>query len=853
MKRILSLVLILAMAVCMFAACGEQPTNPTSAAVTVEDAKTYLYAMYKDDDGTVARRDFKMVAAVMIDGVSFPIEWTTDAPEFVTIGAAQNNMVTIDIVEEPAEQVTFKLIGTMKDEAGNTASVTITRIIEAKKVTGVEFAAAPVAGTAYKFAVQQNNLGQTIYFTGEMSGYYLATSANPFDAIDVFVEDVEGGQRIFFTSAEGVKTYIDVVPRGEDQPGKVNVVLTEAPTCVYTWDAERKTFVTNTVADNVWYLGCYSSYNTISASNVSYIEDVTKIGDSQFPAGLCTVNIVAAQVATPAVDTAYKFAVQQNNLGQTIYFTGEMSGYYLATSVNPAEGVNVYVEATEGGVRLYFMKGEVKTYIDVVPRGADQPGKVNVVLTEAPTCVYTWDADRKTYIATVEGNAWYLGCYSSYNTISASGFNYIEKLEVIGDSQFPAGPYTVEGFMDMQPEFKTEEPVDPTEPVTPADPAADSTLSIADALALGASKEHNVYTEGKYYVTGVITEITNATYGNMKIADAEGNVLTIYGTFNADGTLKYGEMEAQPAVGDTVTIYGIIGQYNGTPQLKNGWFVPQGTEPEVKDTLTVAEALAMGAAMEHNVYTEGKFYVTGVITDVYNTQYGNMRITDAEGNILTVYGTYDADGTNRYDAMATKPVAGDTVTVYGIIGQYNGTPQMKNGWIVAHTAVAPSEPSQPTEPTEPTEPEAPEVVGTATRVEEVVVGDKIALVNQAGDSAMGAQDGTKRVVATAMVEGNTASLTADVVIITLEAGAQEGTFALKVADGYLAYSGSGNTIATQETVDEAASWIITFTDGVVSIQNVAYAERFLQYNISAPRFVCYKGTQEAPVIYKVVE
>jgi len=135
----------------------------------------------------------------------------------------------------------------------------------------------------------------------------------------------------------------------------------------------------------------------------------------------------------------------------------------------------------------------------------------------------------------------------------------------------------------------------------------------------------------------------------------------------------------------------------------------------------------------------------------------------------------------------------------------------------------------------------------------VAVGDKIVLVNAAGDSAMGAQDGTKRVVAAVTVADNTASLTADVVIITLEAGSQEGTFALKVADGYLAYSGSGNSIATQETVDDAASWTITITDGVVSIQNVAYAERYLQYNISAPRFVCYKGTQEPPVIYKVEE
>ena len=701
MKRILSLVLILAMAVCLFAGCGEEPA-PTTPGATVEDAKAYLYAMYKEDDGTIARRDFSLVAAVMIDGVTYPITWTTDSPDFVTIGAAENNKVLIDIVEEPEEQVTFKLTGTLTDAEGKTAAVTLTRIIEAKKVTGIEFVAAPVAGTAYKFAVQQNNLGQTIYFTGSMSGYYMATSANPFDAVDVYVEDVEGGQRIYFNNAEGVKTYIDVVPRGADQPGKVNVVLTDAPTCVYTWDAERKTFTT-TVEENTWYLGCYNTYNTISASNVSYIEKVEVIGDTQFPSGFCTVNIVASQVTAPVAGTAYKFAVQQNNLGQTIYFTGSMSGFYMATSVNPAEGVNVFVEDVDGGQRLYFMKGEVKTYIDVVPRGADQPGKVNVILTEEPTCVFTWDAERKTFTTTVEENTWYLGCYNTYNTISASNVSYIEKVEVIGDTQFPAGPYTVEGFMEMQPEFKPEEPETPVDPVKPTDPAADSKLSIKDALTLGAAKEHNIYTEGKYYVTGVITEISNETYGNMKIADAEGNVLTVYGTFDADGTNRFDAMATKPVVGDTITVYGIIGQYNGTPQLKNGWIVKIGAE-EASNELTVKEALEMGAAKEHNIYTEDKYYVTGVITEVYNATYGNMKIADAEGNILTVYGTYDADGTNRYDAMATKPVAGDTVTVYGIIGQYNGTPQMKNGWITKHVAASGTE--TPEEPETPAEPES---------------------------------------------------------------------------------------------------------------------------------------------------
>jgi hypothetical protein len=53
---------------------------------------------------------------------------------------------------------------------------------------------------------------------------------------------------------------------------------------------------------------------------------------------------------------------------------------------------------------------------------------------------------------------------------------------------------------------------------------------------------------------------------------------------------------------------------------------------------------------------------------------------------------------------------GDTVKLYGIVGQYNGNPQMKNAWIVAinpEAPVDPEEPSEPSDPEEPSEPDAP--------------------------------------------------------------------------------------------------------------------------------------------------
>ncbi len=454
MKRILSFVLVLVMCLSLLAACGE-PADPTTAPKTsgLEDAKDYLAAMYKDTDGTVARRDFSVVAVVMIDGVSYPVTWTTDAPDFVTIGAAENNMVTIDIMEEPAEQVTFKLTGTVTDKDGKTASATFTRIIEAAKKTGVEFVKTPEVGTAYKFALVQNNLeGKTLYFNGQVSGNYLATTENPFEAVDVFVEDVEGGQRLYFMNGE-VKNYIDIVAR-DDNPAKVKMTVTETPSAVFTWDAERKTY-TAKVGEETWYMGTYNTYNTISASATSYIENLEVIGATQFPAGPYIVEGFmdkepvfepeqpvepekpAAQlpdVKEPAEGTAYKFGVVQVNAGKTLYITGAVDGRYLVTTTDKAAAADIFVEKVDGGYKFYMMVDGAKSYI-VVYNNAD--GKRSVGF-DAEGSVFTFKAEISTWATTFDGKECYVGSYNTFETLSVSDTSYINA-ENAGVSQFPAG------------------------------------------------------------------------------------------------------------------------------------------------------------------------------------------------------------------------------------------------------------------------------------------------------------------------------------------------------------------------------------------------------------------------------
>lgn len=561
MKKFIAIALVLAMCLCLFAGCnqgGQTQTDPVETKDPLASAAAYLKTMYKDKAGKVLR-DFELVAVVAIDGTKYDIEWTTDASEEnVKIVPGDNSKVTIDINEKPAEQVDFTLTATIKDASGKTASASLSFYIEAvePEAVGATFVDAPVVGTAYKYALVQATKGVTLYFTGEMDGFYLAMSEDPAAGVDVTVEAAEGGYYISFTK-DGAKKYIDIVPR-EGAEGKVNVVIADAPTAVYTWDAERKTMTTkDKISGENWYLGTYGEYTTISASKISYIEDVTKIGVSQFPAGFATVGSTAPVfVDTPAVGTAYKYALVQATKGVTLFFTGEMDGFYLAMSESTADGVDVKLEAAEGGYYISFTKDGAKKYIDIVPReGAE--GKVNVVIADAPTAVYTWDAERKTMTTKdkISGENWYLGTYGEYTTISASKISYIEDVTKIGVSQFPACFATVSGVSTpvvtpdkeenkndaTEPSTEATEPsTDATEPSTgtTTPPAADVTLANGMKVVIyvpshGKALSSQPASEGSYYQKGV--DVTVA--GGVVSGYADTEVWTVVA--NSDGTYSF--------------------------------------------------------------------------------------------------------------------------------------------------------------------------------------------------------------------------------------------------------------------------------------------------------------------------
>ena len=132
----------------------------------------------------------------------------------------------------------------------------------------VELVEAPEAGVAYKFGMIQKNVSATdvYYLAGGMNGYYMDTTTDAAMAIDVYLEETEGGYYMY-TLIDGVETYINMVVNGTH----VNGVYEDTGYTVYTWDAESKTMVAD-INDELYWFGTRNdkSYTTVGPCKTEY-------------------------------------------------------------------------------------------------------------------------------------------------------------------------------------------------------------------------------------------------------------------------------------------------------------------------------------------------------------------------------------------------------------------------------------------------------------------------------------------------------------------------------------------------------------------------------------------------------
>lgn len=107
--------------------------------------------------------------------------------------------------------------------------------------------------------------------------------------------------------------------------------------------------------------------------------------------------------------------------------------------------------------------------------------------------------------------------------------------------------------------------------------------------------------------------------------------------------------------------------------------VTQEAVPVEAEEITIAEFI-------EKADTTTEYKLTGTISNVVNTTYGNFDLTDASGTIY-VYGLYSPKGENKYWSTAGVK-AGDVITIQGTYELYNNTTnEVVNAKYVSHYGV----------------------------------------------------------------------------------------------------------------------------------------------------------------------
>ena len=334
------------------------------------------------------------------------------------------------------------------------------------------------------------------------------------------------------------------------------------------------------------------------------------------------------------------------------------------------------------------------------------------------------------------------------------------------------------------------------------------TVAQAKAIATAQLGEVDSYTPSMLWVKAYVTNIPtiNSTYGwkNIYLGDsadaAQADCLLAYSVNKSDTCAKLGQH-------DFVLIHGALKNYSGTIEFTN---------VKVGDETIHAYPTFSARVIGNSSITLG---------DHEHATVSTLPESAANDTAITFTVTPDAGYVIASVKVNDKAIAGNE-------GQYSFE-LAGDSTIVVTTGVDGGETSK------------------LTKASSIAVGDTIVLAVDNGTVKKqfnGISDtSTKYGLAEDYANSTPAE---DVGLISVVAGKNANTFALKFGDKYLCWK-SGNSLEVQDAIDENSSWTVTFENGNATILNVADSARKLRYNASSPRFACYTSEQTAVQLWKL--
>ena len=346
--------------------------------------------------------------------------------------------------------------------------------------------------------------------------------------------------------------------------------------------------------------------------------------------GNATITIAVSANDTGAVrTTVVKVIALHKEYGA--WDTKKVTVSQSATETPPVEEELLYGDDFDGEeATKTYGSGSSWPYIDQFPQFANQEGPAaeNVTYSGKGVSVRansTSDSQYSDYPGSGSNNIFFgSSAYFQVNNITLAEGQQNLKLT------FGSEKYTQDGDST----FKNEE------------------------FRIYVSKDGNAWAEIKEYT------FAGTEGGRWNVATAEFTLNAVPETLY----LKFAASVASVYRLDDVKLY--TGNGGQAIDLDN----IEAPQPSEAKKVTVAEFLA--AAEDSTIYE-----LTGKITNVTNTTYGNFYLNDGTGEVL-IYGLCSPSGEQKYWAESGAKV-GDTITVQTVRTSYNGTPQGKDAIFVS--------------------------------------------------------------------------------------------------------------------------------------------------------------------------
>lgn len=637
MKKLISVVILLALCVAAFAAC--KPGETKKDALTL--AKEYIYTMYRNE-AEVTASDYTRVGVVSIDGVTYTVEWTANitsgpADGVKTVKSEDGSTVTVDIDEKASADVVYTLKATIKDAEGKTAELSFDHKVPAfKEFTWAEYVAAAKDDTVIVkgvitaiMAKSKGNSYNCLYLQDNDGGYYaynMATDPVTDDKLEVgMTVRVTGTRDTYNGTYEIMKATVEIVDSNKtpatavdftEKYQKATSLKDEALTAQQGMLVTLKGVeITGEDTSGGYYkfkLGEFESYIRISSSVCPITKDeqeTLKKGHAEHTGWTANVTGIicvydGAFYLTPASADAFEYVglPQKDDAGMVAF---EKDGLSVVSTVT----ADTEIELPSAG----------KTYDKVA---------------------ITWESDNAAAVV-------------------ANG-----KLTI----KLPDTDATVKLTATLKCGSVTETRVFEIKLVA-------TEMSYAEIVDAAYKLEAGASLPGTYRLFGKIIKIDtpwSEQYKNITV--------TIEVAGLTDKPIQcfrlVGDGAEALAVGDEITVEGVIKNYNGTVEFDAKCkLIGKGEHIDQSKTVDAAYSLAAGESMSSPVVLKG---VISKIDTAWSDQYKNITVT------IIVDGITDKPIVcfRLKGDDADKLAEGQTINVYGTIKNYQGTVEFDAGCLL---------------------------------------------------------------------------------------------------------------------------------------------------------------------------